>query len=154
MLHGQVNLPFPESLRGEVRRWQSVWQSKYHEIQEARKRGQECKKAIPNNLLLALGACDSQSYPNVSRLLAIDNMCTAYHKCRSREVIFSTEETEDLFKIYHGRGDLSVITMHYKERVPVDEVCHAFVQNHPRRLFLPSLCERDINCTVIYLTSI
>ncbi len=41
-------------------------------------------------------------------------------------------------------ADLAVIAIHYKKRVPVDEVCHAFVENHPRRLFLPSLFERDI----------
>ena len=28
--------------------------------------------------------------------------------------------------------DLALISMHYKERVPVDEICKAFVQAHPR----------------------
>ena len=32
-------------------------------------------------------------------------------------------------------SDLSIIAMHYGERVPVDEVCQAFIQEHPRRLF-------------------
>ena len=50
-----------------MRRWQSVWQSKYQEMQEARKREQECNKAIPNNL----GACDSRLYPDGHRLLLI-----------------------------------------------------------------------------------
>ena len=35
---------------------------------------------------------------------------------------------------------LSVIAMHYKNRVPADEVC----TNHPQRLFIQSLFERDI----------
>ena len=45
----KADLPFPKSLGGEVRRRQSVWQSKYKEMQEARKREQESKKAILNN---------------------------------------------------------------------------------------------------------
>ena len=33
-------------------------------------------------------------------------------------------------------SDLSIIVMmHYGEIVPVDEVCQAFSQEHPRRLF-------------------
>ena len=37
-------------------------------------------------------------------------------------------------------ADLSVITMHYEEQVPVDEFCHAvFVQNRPRRLLIPTV---------------
>ncbi len=71
MLHWQTDLPFTKSLRSEARGWQSVWQGKYQKMQEKRKRGQECTKVIPNNLLMALGACDSQMYPNVHRLLLI-----------------------------------------------------------------------------------
>ena len=32
-------------------------------------------------------------------------------------------------------SDLALISMHYKESVPVDEICKAFVQAHPRQLF-------------------
>ena len=81
------------------------------------------------NLLLALGACDSRLYPNVHRLLLI--ACTpAYHKCRSREVIFSTEETEDLCArstmTEERLANLSspcITKTGYKDRVPADEVC-------------------------------
>ena len=38
-------------------------------------------------------------------------------------------------------SDLATIAVHYGERIPVDEVCLAFVQEHPRRLFKPSLFE-------------
>ena len=41
MLHWQTDLPFPKSLRSEVRGWQSVWQGKYQKMQEKRNRGQE-----------------------------------------------------------------------------------------------------------------
>ena len=32
-------------------------------------------------------------------------------------------------------SSLAIIAMHYSERILVDEVCHTFVQQHPRRLF-------------------
>ena len=31
-------------------------------------------------------------------------------------------------------SDLAVIAMHYKERIPVEEVLETFIQQHPRRL--------------------
>ena len=38
-------------------------------------------------------------------------------------------------------ADLGVIAMHYNERISVDDLCHAFIQAHPRRLFQASLFE-------------
>ena len=70
---------------------------------EKRARVQEGHTQQLINLLLALRACDSRLYPNVHRLLLISTY-TAYHKCKSIEVIFSTEETKNLSKVYHGRG--------------------------------------------------
>ena len=117
--------PIRKSLRGEVRRWQSVWQSNYQEMQEARKRGHECKKAIPNNLLLALGACDSRLYPNVHLLLLI--ACTLPMTSAEAERSFSLLmrlKTNARSTMAEERlADLSVIAMHYKERVAADEVC-------------------------------
>ena len=53
-------------------------------------------------------------------------MYTVYHKCRSREVISSIEETEDLARSTMAEerlAHLSVIAMHYKDQIPADEVC-------------------------------
>lgn len=36
-------------------------------------------------------------------------------------------------------SDLAVMVLHYGERIPVDDVLHAFIQLHPRRLFRTSL---------------
>ena len=36
-------------------------------------------------------------------------------------------------------SDLTVMSMHYSERISVDEVLHAFVQAHPRRIFQATL---------------
>ena len=38
-------------------------------------------------------------------------------------------------------SDLSVIAMNYIERIPVDEVCHVFIQASTRHLFKASLFE-------------
>ena len=60
MLFWENGPPFPKSLGNELRRWQTMWQS--------------AKKELPSNLLLALGACDRDAFPNIHRLLVID--CT------------------------------------------------------------------------------
>ena len=58
MLFWENDLPFPKSLGNELRRWQSMWQS--------------AEKELPSNdLLLALGACDVDAFPNIHRLLLI-----------------------------------------------------------------------------------
>ena len=44
-------LPFPKSLWNELRRWQIMWQS--------------AEKELPSNLLLALGTCDGDAFPNI-----------------------------------------------------------------------------------------
>ena len=94
------------------------------------------------NLLLALGACDPRFYPNVHRLLLI--ACTpAYHKCRRREFIFSTEETEDLY----ARSTMAEERLAHLSSPCITKTEYQqmkFVQNHPRRLFIQSLFERDI----------
>ena len=49
--------PFPKSLGNEVLRWQTLWQPTDIEL--------------PDNLLLALGVCDEDAFPNIHRLLVI-----------------------------------------------------------------------------------
>ena len=49
--------PFPKSLGNEVLRWQTLWQPTESEL--------------PDNLLLALGVCDEDAFPNIHRLLVI-----------------------------------------------------------------------------------
>ena len=95
MLHWQADLPFPKSLRGEVGRWQSVWQSKYQEFKKQGKESKRARRPYPTtNLLLDLGACDSRLYPNVHRLLLI--ACRLpITSAKAERSFFSTEETED-----------------------------------------------------------
>ena len=57
MLFWENDLPFPKSLENELRRWQTLWQS--------------AEKELPSDLLLALGACDVDAFPNINRLLLI-----------------------------------------------------------------------------------
>ena len=127
MLSWENDLPFPKSLGNELRRWQSMWQS--------------AEKELPSNLLLALGACDVDAFPNIHRLLLI--ACTLPISSAEAERSFSlmkriktcTRSTmsEERF------SDLAVIAMHYPERFEVDEICEAFVKAHPRRLFQATL---------------
>ena len=57
MLYWEKEIPFPKSLGNEVRRWKILWQSTNREL--------------PNNLFLALGACDEDAFPNIHCLLVI-----------------------------------------------------------------------------------
>ena len=121
MLFWENDLPFPKSFANELRRWQSMWQS--------------AEKELPSDLLLALGACDVDAFPNMHHLLPI--ACSLPISSAEAERSFSlmkriktcTRSTmsEERF------SDLAVIAMHYPERFEV-EIYKAFVKAHPRRL--------------------
>ena len=38
-------------------------------------------------------------------------------------------------------SDMAVIAIHYQERLPVEDILKAFIQQHPRRIFLKSVLE-------------
>ena len=57
MLFWEKDNPFPKSLGNEVLRWRTLWQPTDREL--------------PNNLLLALGACDEDAFANIHHLLVI-----------------------------------------------------------------------------------
>jgi len=127
MLFWGNDLPFPKSLGNELRRWKTMWQS--------------AEKERPSNLLLALGACDEDAFPNIHRLLLI--ACTLPINSAEAEQSFSlmkriktcTRSTMSEERL----SDLAVIAMHYPERFEVDEICEAFVKAHSRRLFQATL---------------
>ena len=137
MLHWERDLPFPKSLRNEVIRWHALWERRHGELQQT----EVCKSDIPDNLLLSLGACDADAFPNIHCLLVI--ACTL--PITSAEVersfsLFRRMKTYARSTMTEERlSDLAVIAMNYSDRIPVDEICHAFVQSHPRRLFQGSL---------------
>ena len=60
LLFWERDLPFPNSLLGEVRRWQSLWRAKSEEGAN-----------LPHNLLLSFRFCDADAFPNIYRLLLI-----------------------------------------------------------------------------------
>ena len=92
---------------------------------EKRARVQEGHTQQLLNLLMALGACDSRLYPNVHRLLLI--ACTlpitsaeaetSYFLLRRLKTYTRSTMAEE--RLAH----LSVIAMHYKDRLLADEVC-------------------------------
>ena len=129
LLYWQEDLPCSMSLVSELRRWQSLWQQG------------SLSTSIPNNLLLALGSCDADSFPNIHCLLVI--ACTLPITSAEAERSFSLLRR---IKTYmrstlasEHLSDLAVMSMHYSDRIPVDELVHAFIQAHPRRLFQATL---------------
>ena len=129
LLYWKEDLPCSTSLASELRRWQSLWQQ------------EEDQTSVPNNLLLALGVCDTDSFPNIHCLFVIG--CTLPITSAEAERSFSlfrriktyTRSTPTSDHL----SDLAVIAMHFSERISVDEILHVFIQAHPRRLFQSTL---------------
>ena len=125
-------LPTPKSLAGELRRWKRLWSNDDPQSQP-----------VPSNFVQALASCDAESYRNIYNLLIIG--CTLPITSAEAERTFSllrrvktyTRSTlaEDHF------SDLAVIAMHYKERIPTEEVLKTFIQLHPRRIYIKSVLE-------------
>ena len=133
LLKWEIDLPFPRSLPSEVRRWEELWKTQ--------KLNGNKEQTIPNNLLQALGACDYDSFPNIHCLLLIG--CTLRISSAEAERSFSLMKriktcTRSIMT-EQRLSYLAVIAMHYGERIPVDEVCKAFIQANPRRMFQASL---------------
>ena len=127
----EIDLPFPKSLPSEVRQWEGLWKTKTLNGNK--------ELTIPNNLLQALSACDSDSFPNIHHLLLIG--CTLPISCAEAERTFSLMKriktcTRSIMT-EQRLSDLAIIAMHYGERISV-EVCKVFVQAHPRRMFQAS----------------
>ena len=83
ILFWEKDIPFPKSLGNEVWRWKTLWQSTDWEL--------------PNNLLLALVACDEHPSPSSHCLHLTD------HKSRSWVIVFTNNTNQDLFKVSNVR---------------------------------------------------
>ncbi len=134
--HWEADLPFPGSLGNELRRWNVLWNGKNQEFHS-----NHSDTPLPDNLLQALGSCDKDSFPNIHCILVIASTLPissaeaerSFSLLRRVKTYLRSTMTEERL------SDLAVIAMHYGERVSVDEVCKAFIQEHPRRLFDSSL---------------
>ena len=125
------DLPIPKSLAGELERWKRLWSNV------------DDSETIPYNFVQALAACDADSYRNIHCLLLIG--CTLPITSAEAERTFSllrriktytrSSLTEEHF------SDMAVIAMHYQERIPVEDILKAFIQQHPRRIFQKSVLE-------------
>ena len=129
LLFWERDLPFPNSLPGEVRRWQCLWHTKSQE-----------GKTLPHNLLHSFRCCDAGTFPNIYHLLIACTLLITSAKAewsfsmlrRIKTYARSTMSEERL-------SDLAVIALHYKEEISTDYLCHLFCKSHPRRLFGSSL---------------
>ena len=77
------------------------------------------------NLLITLRACNSRLYPNIHRLLLIACRLpiTSAEAERSFSLLRRLKTYERSTMAEERLAHLSVIAMHYKDRIPVDEVC-------------------------------
>ena len=120
MLKWEKDLQYPKSLGSEVRRWKGLW------INIKVSGNSKQKSEIPKTLLEALGACDRDSFLHIHFLLVASCTLPKCISCAEAERSFSLMRriktyarsvmTEERF------SDLALISMHYKERVPVDEI--------------------------------
>ena len=132
MLFWEKDILLPRSLGNEVSRWKTLWQSTDREL--------------PKDLLLAWGAWDEDTFPNIHHLLLI--ACTLLITSTEAEWSFSqlmkwiktcSTMSEEWF------SNLAVIVMYYSKRfaqieVEVDKICQeALVRAHPKRPFQASL---------------
>ena len=92
---------------------------------------QSAEKELPSDLLLALGACDVDAFPNIHRLLLLI-ACSLPISSTGAERSFSlmkriktcTRSTMSEERI----SDLAVIAMPYPEKFEVDQICEALVK--------------------------
>ena len=128
------DLPLPKSLSGELVRWKRLWISSSQEAATSK---------VPSNLLEALQSCDKDSFQNIYYLLTVG--CALPITSAEAERTFSLLRriktyTRSMLTEEHF-SDLAVIAMHYKERIPTDEMLKAFIQANPRRIFEKSLLD-------------
>ena len=82
-MYWEKDISFPKSLGNEVRRWKTLWQS--------------TDRVLPNNLILAIGDCDEDAFPNIHHLLVISTViCTPSITSAEAERSFSFETNQDL----------------------------------------------------------
>ena len=138
MYYWRQDLPFPNSLPSELRRWQALWQYKHNQT-----KGQLSGDEVPSNLLSSLSFCGKEVFPNLHCLLVIANTLPITSAEAERSLFFSDEKTQNLISIYslteEHFSDYSVIAMNYSERIEQDEIIHTFIQSHPRRIFVSSV---------------
>ena len=125
------DLLIPKSLAGELERWKRLWSNVDH------------SETIPDNFVQAHAACDADSYRNSHCLLLIG--CTLPLASAEAERTFSllcriktytqSSLTEEDF------SDMAVIAMHFQERIPVEDILKAFIQQHPKCIFQKSVLE-------------
>ena len=124
------DLPSPELMDQELKRWKVKWQSKQLEC-------------IPTSCAQAVKECDAQMYPNISRLLKI--ACTLPVTSCECERSASTLRRLNTFMRASMREDrlssLALIHTHYDMTVDPEKAVNIFAQLHHRKLELNSVLD-------------
>ena len=133
LLKWKIDLPFPTSLPSEVRRWEGL-----------PKLNGNKEQTIPN----IFSKHQVPVIPNIHHLLLIG--CTLPISSAEAERSFSLMKriktcTRSIMT-EQRLSDLAIIAMHYCERIPVEELCKAFIQANLRTgLRTNSLCYDSFN---------
>ena len=122
------DLPSPELMDQEMKRWKLKWQDRPVEH-------------IPNSCAQAIKECDALVYPNISKLLKI--ACTLPVTSCECEQTASTLRRLNTFMRASMKEDrlsaLALIHTHYDIAIDLDQAVDMFSKMHSRKLQLDSV---------------
>ncbi|KAL6484471.1 hypothetical protein MHYP_G00065160 [Metynnis hypsauchen] len=124
----QDDLPSPEVIHQELKRWKLKWQAK-----SSHQRPSSCAPAIRE--------CDEMMYPNIFKLLKI--ACTLpVTSCECERSASTLRRLNTFMRSSMGEdrmSSLALIHTHYKMALDLDEAVDLYSKMHPRRLELMSV---------------
>ena len=122
------DLPTPELIDQEVRRWKLKWEGKPTQDQPS-----SCAKAIKE--------CDAQQFPNISQLLKL--ACTLpVTSCECERSASTLRRLNNFMRASMGKERLSALAMihtHYDMVIDTEEAVNIFARLHARKLELKTL---------------
>ncbi|KAL6460935.1 hypothetical protein MHYP_G00309010 [Metynnis hypsauchen] len=124
----QDDLPSPEVIHQELKRWKLKWQAK-----SSHQRPSSCASAIKE--------CDEMMYPNIFKPLKI--ACTLpVTSCECERSASTLRRLNTFMRISMGEdrmSSLALIHTHYDMALDLDEAVDLYSKMHPRRLELMSV---------------
>ena len=122
------DLPSPELMDQEVRRWKLKWEGKPTQDQPS-----SCAKTIRE--------CDAQQFPNISQMLKL--ACTLpVTSCECERSASTLRRLNNFMRVSMGEERLSALAMihtHYDMVIDMEEAVDIFAQLHTRKLELKTL---------------
>ena len=124
------DLPSPELIDQELRRWKFKWEGKSPQAQ-------------PSSCAQVIRECDVQLFPNISQLLKL--ACTLpVTSCECERSASTLRRLSTFMRASMGEERLSALAMihtHYDMAIDLEEVVNIFANLHPRKLELKTLLQ-------------